>query len=331
LAIIKRFIYPGVNVRAEMSACPISVESKSLVTSKIRVIFMHPSPSGILLVGNCILDYVSVVPRFPQEDDEIRALYSYQTMGGNAANSALILQQLGHRVDLMCSLAQDEAADQIRSQLEHAHVNYHLCQTFASGSTPASTVWLSRQNASRTIVHHRGLEELSLRHLQQVDWSIFEWIHFEGRNIETLSKLLPEVHAKGAMISLEIEKPRKGIEELVPYANTIVISSHYLKAKAFGAEEVMRKFRSMNPQANMVCTLGSKGLQGLNCADELITIKAVPVDHPVDTLGAGDCFIAGLVSCLVQQYNFEQAMLFATKLAATKIQVKGLTAGEFPV
>lgn len=314
-----------------MLACVISVESKFSVTSQIRLIFMVSLSLKTLFVGNCTLDHVFVLPRFPREDDELRALDYEQTIGGNVVNSAFILQQLGFNVDLMCSLARDDAAGKIRMELGLAHIDHHLCQTFAAGSTPVSTIWLSQPHGRRTIAHYRDLEELSLQHLRQVDYACYEWIHFEGRNIENLRKLLPALYSTGLSISLEIEKPRERIEELVPYVNTIIISSHYLKAKAAGAEEVMREFRLMNPQLNMVCTLGSKGLVALNSSDEIITIKAQPVHDPVDTLGAGDCFVAGLVSYLAQHYTFEQALAFANKLAARKIQVKGLRLEEFPV
>lgn len=314
-----------------MLACVISVESNSPVSSKNRIIFVVKTSLKILLVGNCIQDHVFTLPRFPPEDDEMRAQHRSLVLGGNACNSAQVLQQLGHEVHLMCSLAQDAAADWIRQQLVKARIAIDLCQTFTSGSTPVSSIWLNQQNGSRTIVHHRDLPELTLQHLQQINPADFDWIHFEGRNIETLSKFLPSLQASGVPMSLEIEKQRTDIQRLAPFVDTIVISSQYLKQRNISAPEAMQELKLLNPGSNLVCTLGSNGLVALKSNDELISIKTETVQQAVDTLAAGDCFIAGLISRLCQQQTFETALQFANKLAARKIQFRGLIFEEIPV
>lgn len=69
----------------------------------------------------------------------------------------------------------------------------------------------------------------------------------------------------------------------------------------------------------------------MNSNNEIITLDAVPVDQVIDTLGAGDSFIAGLVSRLSQQHKFETALKFANKLAARKIQFQGIRFEVIPV
>lgn len=285
--------------------------------------------SKVLLVGNCVLDQVYRLPNFPAENEEIRAVESFQELGGNACNSGQILRQLGHEVQLMSALAQDVYSNDIRLLLKHAHINYRLCEFYASGSTPVSTIWLNQQNASRTIVHYRDLAELSLQQLRQIRAKAFDWIHFEGRNIDNLKTVLPEIAGQGTSISLEIEKAREGIEQLIPFADTVVISSHYLKQKNLSPVDALAEFKILNPEVNMVCTLGEKGLIAQYPGSNIIKIRAESIPCPVDTRGAGDCFIAALVSHLVQHYDFETALRFASKLAARKIEVQGMKVGAF--
>lgn len=291
---------------------------------------MSVTPFKILLVGNCILDQVYTLPRFPQEDDEIRALSETRVLGGNACNSAQVLQQLGHEVHLMCSLAGDTTARWIRQQLADLKINTDLCQAFTDGATPVSSIWLNEQNGSRTIVHYRDLPELQLPQLQQLNPEDYHWIHFEGRNIQTLTKFLPTLQHSGVSVSLEIEKQRTGIEQLIPFVDTVIISSHYLRQRKLSAIEVIEELKPLNSACQLVCTLGPSGVVAKNSNDEIIRLKAEPLVQQVDTLGAGDCFIAGLVSHLCQQQSFETALQFANTLAAHKIQHKGLKLEVLP-
>ena len=291
---------------------------------------MSVTPLKILLVGNCILDQVYTLPRFPQEDDEIRALSETRALGGNACNSAQVLRQLGHEVYLMSSLAGDMTAEWIRQQLAGLKINTDLCQTFPDSATPVSSIWLNEQNGSRTIVHHRDLLELQLPQMQQLHPEDYDWIHFEGRNIQALTQFLPSLQHSGVSVSLEIEKRRTGIEQLIPFVDTVIISSHYLRQRKLSAIEAIEELKSLNSACQLVCTLGPSGVLAKNSSDEIIRLKAEPLAQQVDTLGAGDCFIAGLVSHLCQQQSFETALQFANTLAAQKIQHKGLKLEALP-
>ena len=53
-------------------------------------------------------------------------------------------------------------------------------------------------------------------------------------------------------------------------------------------------------------------------------MEAEPIKQIVDTNGAGDCFIAGLISSLAAGDGFATALEFARRLAANKIQHEGM-------
>ncbi len=276
------------------------------------------------VVGNCIVDQVMIIPAFPQQDDEFRALQSYRSVGGNACNSARVLAKLGHPVDLMASMANDPESDWLLQQLHAKGVATGLCPRLHGQSTPLSSIWLNQENGSRTIAHYRELAELSVQQLSRLQDNRFAWIHFEGRNIEVLSQFFKG--SKGlnnTPFSLELEKARPGIELLLPYISTAIVSSHYLKHNEESAEQCMERLRSINPGMNIVCTLGENGLLAMDSAGNMISIAAQPVTKVVDSIGAGDCFIAGLISGLVKGEDFEQALEYANQLAALKIQQRG--------
>ena len=280
--------------------------------------------SIILLIGNCIVDQIWQLEHFPAQDEEMRALAKTRVMGGNACNSARVLAMLGDQVELVSSLAQDAWGDWLLQQLSAQGISTQYCRQLTGFSTPESSIWLSRANGSRTIVHHRNLPELTLTELRQIPVENYQWIHLEGRNIETLATYLTELGGFNGRISLEIEKNRAGIESLLALVDVVIVSSAYLKSTGQTAEQCMTVFQRYNPALDVVCTLGEQGLIACDSASRMTRIEAEPVDRVVDTIGAGDCFIAGLIQQMVGQHDFHSALQVANRLAAKKIQHEGL-------
>ena len=59
----------------------------------------------ILLNGIATLDIINQLDHYPLEDSEVRALNQISRIGGNAANSSIVLQQLGVNAHLIASRA----------------------------------------------------------------------------------------------------------------------------------------------------------------------------------------------------------------------------------
>lgn len=278
----------------------------------------------ILLVGNATIDQVFSLTHFPHENEEMRALDKTEVIGGNACNSAQVLAQLGESVELMCSLADDNTGFWLKQQIEQLGIGISMCMQHRGYATPLSSIWLNQQNASRSIVHYRNLPEISLADLQQIQGDRYSWIHFEGRNIPTIRDYLPSLEMRRDSLSLEIEKPREDIESLLPYVGTVIVSRDYLRAHEMTAHGCIDRLKAINPKLNIVCTLGEEGFLAIDHEGQMIERTAVPVIHVVDTRGAGDCFIAGLISQQVRAKSFATALDYASELAAKKIQLMGM-------
>lgn len=280
--------------------------------------------ADILLVGNCVLDQIWELAQYPTEDQETRVLSKDRMLGGNACNSAQVLHDLGNEVELVSSFANDSTAAWMLNELASKGISTRFSSLKNTGISAESSIWLNSQNGSRTIVHHRDLAELSLRDLQKIPLQRFQWIHFEGRNIHNLQKFLVLQKNIRHITSLEIEKPRGGIEQLITSVNTVIVSRAYLQHRQISASQCIREFSLLNPSANIVCTLGESGVLAQSDQGKRISLPAEKVSKVIDTTGAGDCFIAGLIHRLTNQDDFESALVFANELAARKIQIKGL-------
>lgn len=226
-------------------------------------------------------------------------------------------------------MADDIEADWLRQQLQHRGIGLQYTQTIPQGQTPLSSIWIDQIQGERTIVHHRDLDELSLAHLQSIDVASYDWLHLEGRNIETIFAYLKGENSIPCSLSMEIEKPRDGIEDLLAFANHVFVSEHYLDALGINAEQCLKRFMLINPQLKVICTLGDKGLLACHSGHDTTRFDAPAVEQIVDSNGAGDSFIAGYIHAMLDHADFDSALEFASRLAADKIQHQGMVISEF--
>jgi ketohexokinase len=286
--------------------------------------------SQILLAGTATLDIVNTVDRYPQEDAEVRASASRTASGGNAANTAAVLASLGHRAHLCAVLADDPSAGRVRDSLQQAGVDLRHCPQ-RHGATPTSYITISAANGSRTIVHHRDLPELDSEDLASVALEDYDWLHFEGRNVATTAHQirLARRRLRDQPISVEIEKPRPGIQRLLAYADLLLFSRGFAHASGFTtADALLTAIRPQAPQAILVCAWGDEGAWALAPGDrrrfDCVQAPAFGTGPVVDTLGAGDTFNAGIIDALCSGTMLEEALAHANRLAGLKVAREGL-------
>ncbi|WP_018863056.1 PfkB family carbohydrate kinase [Thioalkalivibrio sp. ARh3] len=277
----------------------------------------------ILTTGIATLDHTLDVECYPCEDDEVRALASSSQPGGNATNTARILAQFGHRVALAAVLAEDRAGVWLRERLVAAGLDIGACPR-SPGATPTSHILRSRASGSRTIVHHRGLPELSAAELRRIAWEEYDWLHFEGRQPGTLSEILPRVReaVTDQPISLELEKPRPGLEACLEWADVLMLSRGWAEGVGARPEEAVAELARRYPGRIVTVTAGAEGAW-LAQDNHQVYCAPTPGLRVVDSVGAGDTFNAGLINALVSGEPPEQALVAAVRLAERKLQQAG--------
>ncbi|MDQ5770262.1 PfkB family carbohydrate kinase [Thiothrix subterranea] len=281
--------------------------------------------SFILVTGNATLDIVNVVEHYPQEDEEMRAVQQWRETGGNAANVAQVLAAHLHRCDFCGLIAQDNDGDHIFSALGEKSIGLEYAVRQA-GKSPVSYITLNQQNGSRTIVHHRDLVELTAADFCRIPVSHYDWLHFEGRNVAELATMLAYAHDNifDQPVSLEIEKVRDGLEDLIPQVDLVMFPRAYAQAHGFqDAESFLRDRQAKHGKVWMTCTWGAEGAWAIDQLGVVFHAPALAVEV-VDTLGAGDVFNACLIHALATGQLLEEALHYAVKMAGRKVQQQGL-------
>ncbi|PTB62873.1 Ribokinase-like protein [Trichoderma citrinoviride] len=219
-------------------------------------------------------------------------------------------------------------------------VNLELCLYREAHTQPASSYIIrSEQTGSRTIVNYNDLPEMTVGEFEAVvrRFSASEdtWWHFEGRIPDTTLECVRTLRDKlpNAQISVEVEKPgRDGLRELAAEADVVFYSKSWAESCGHGSAEscLIDEQRRRKAKSLALCTWGAEGAAALRQPSEQVIrcpvesrAKSISV---VDSVGAGDTFVAGMLYSLVcrsRDWDVSHGLRFAVHLATTKVQREG--------
>lgn len=276
----------------------------------------------ILCVGIATVDIVNHVSSYPAEDSEVRALQQQVRIGGNAANTALVLAQLGDEVAWAGCLSDGPDAGLARETFRDYGVEIGHATVIPGAHMPTSYVILSRVTGSRSIVHYRNLPEYTADAFSRIDLRNFDWVHFEGRSVDQLASMIKRARGTcGLPVSLEVEKPRQGIGALFCEADLLMFSGDYLRVRGAQPGEFLKAL----PGGGMAtCTLGEQGAWARDFEGNILHVQAHHPAQVVDTLGAGDVFNAGLLHAVTHGVPMSDALSQANRLAGEQCGKEGL-------
>ena len=275
----------------------------------------------ILGVGIATLDIINTVADYPDEDSEVRAIDQRRSRGGNATNTLTVLAGLGNACSWAGVLPTEPEAVEVEMQLADAGIGMDYVMRLQQGKVPTSYITLNRRNGSRTIIHYRDLPEYRSEWFSHIDLQRFDWIHFEGRAPHELALMLDRAVRCKSRFSLEVEKPREGIERLLHLPEVLLFSRQYAREKGFDNAAAFLEAHALHAgeaRPLLFCSWGDAGAWALTRDDMLYHQPAFEVPTVVDTVGAGDVFNAGIIHGLLCGMPVEDVLREAARLAAIK-------------
>ncbi|KAL9623209.1 MAG: hypothetical protein Q9160_002524 [Pyrenula sp. 1 TL-2023] len=306
--------------------------------------------NSLVAVGACYLDTILTVSHYPTEDSKLRASTLSHRRGGNVPNTLEVLQKLLllqpapspppplYLLSVLPS-SHSPASQQIASSLAGPNVSLaHCLHREAFTQAPSSYVIRSQSNDSRTIVNYNELPEMTVEEFVGVARELegkARVYHFEGRNPDVTRECI--VHLRqtypDVKVSVEIEKPgRMGLGILAKMSDVAFFSQGWVEDSSGykTPQSCLRHHCITSAATHMFCTWGDKGAYGI--AKGLIEAHSdawkpeggeVKV---VDTIGAGDTFIAGVLYAIFfsgEDWELQRIMDFANELAGRKVHQAG--------
>ncbi|KAK2809559.1 hypothetical protein FQN50_003612 [Emmonsiellopsis sp. PD_5] len=163
------------------------------------------------------------------------------------------------------------------------------------------------------------------------------WFHFEGRIPDVTLQCIHYLrhdHPEDK-ISVEIEKPgREGLQELAAEADVVFYSKSWAVGNGYkSAMECLEAQSPLTPKATLLCcTWGEEGAACMDKKQETSVNSStykVEQGQVVDTIGAGDTFIAGILYALIYRekpaggFDVSDLVDFANRIAGRKVEREG--------
>ncbi|WP_081619863.1 carbohydrate kinase family protein [Rhizobium sp. 2MFCol3.1] len=289
-----------------------------------------------MIVVDVIVDGLEAMPR-PGETGRVSSVTL--ASGGDAINEAFAIAKLGNNVGLMGLIGQDSQGQFIRDRCVHYGVSTEGLHADPERSTTTSIVlldksgersFLSERNAS---IGAYGPEHVDLDIIRPGLKALSIGSIFTSQPFDTkaLAPLLRKAKSVGAITVADMVMDQQGygldgLAEAWEYLDYVVPSE--LEAQIFTGstdpKAIAADFRRRGVK-NVILKRGSQGVVGFVDGEEVACPAfSVPV---IDTTGAGDNFVGGLVHCLVRKMPLADTLRFASAVAGLSVQAVGAGAG----
>ncbi|KJF45667.1 carbohydrate kinase family protein [Draconibacterium sediminis] len=258
--------------------------------------------------------------------------------GGAPMNVALHLNAIGLNAAIASSVGNDDAGQQLLGFLQNSEVDTSLIQTDENLPTSEVLVHLDEHNnASYEICEPVAWDNIQLsdelaKKAQNTGLIIYGSLAARKQTTrETLLKLLDNNAVKLIDVNLRQPYDKQDVLELL-LAKSDIVKLNDDELRVFAGwngiegktEEELIKWFVQHYKVEMLCvTRGDKGA--------VMYYENKFYEHPgfkvnaVDTVGAGDAFLAGLVAAFLQKKSHAEAITFACATGAFVASKAGAT------
>lgn len=308
----------------------------------------------ILVVGDIILDinYFTVTKRkAPEADIPIYNVVQQESILGGCAQVAKTLKLMDNNIELISVLGDDEYGKQIQNLLKNKQIESKLFidphrkttqkhRTFFSNSfdgkpshtSSPPTTSLITQFTPNHLVNRLDIEDVVSIN-SNLETEIFEYIKKKtdldavilsdyNKGVLTLSLCRNIIQYCNEKNILTFVDPK--LDDVSKYQNCFCFKPNMLEAKqitdANKTGEIFKSlYKTIFPK-NIIITDSNKGVYVNNSRNIISGKNDVNV---VDVTGAGDVFIAVLVSCFLQNRNILSSSKIAQFIASKSVEYIG--------
>jgi sulfofructose kinase len=268
-------------------------------------------------VGQCSLDYVGRIERFPLPDTKCEFQNLTIQGGGPVATALVALSRWGVPCAFAGVVGDDPFGDTIRQSLETEGVDLSGLMTRTPAASQFAFIAAERQDGRRTIFWQRPTgaplqpEEVQIPLLKQC-----QALHTDGLFPEATLAACREARRAGIPVFVDAGSWREGMPEIARCSDYFIASEACGMAISEGGAplEACRKILEFGAQVAAV-TLGSRGYVALTSGGQCIEKPAYTVDA-VDTTGCGDMFHAGFLYGILKGLSVEESLDLAAWSAA---------------
>ena len=301
---------------------------------------MPDSNFDVMCVGILVADlFVPPLPRLPIPGELQLVDDMLLAAGGCAANAAMDLAKLGVRTAVCGKVGNDFFAGFVRDELQSKGLDVAGIRASATAPT-ARTVILPVTGDDRRYIHAVGanaelrVEDINLDQLAQARvLFVGGYLLFPGMQPAALAQVFQFARERGIQTVLDVAGPKaeQGLEPLAPVLpfTDVFLPNQDEAAAMTGEADPWRQaeiFAGLGARTTVI-TLGAEGVV-VRTPSQSLAAPALPLEF-VDGSGAGDAFAAGYIVGLLEGWDLERTLAFATAIGGSACTRLGTTAGVF--
>lgn len=282
--------------------------------------------SDILVVGSLNADLVVRAPRFPQPGETISGEDLRIIPGGKGANQAVAAARQGASVSMLGRVGQDSFGPELINNLHQNGVDTSHVRIDSQSATGTAIIVVDSKGQNSIVLSPGANGKVSPADVNAVSFSGYKLLLLQHEiPLEAVASAAQRAKGSGVRVLLNPAPARALSDELISLPDFILPNETELSLLTnqpvydiSSAEKAAKTLLEHGAQ-NVIVTLGTNG--ALIVSNKQVTHVNTYKVEVVDTTAAGDAFIGGFASALLQDRPLEEAVRYGCAcgaLATTK-------------
>ncbi len=251
----------------------------------------------VCVVGSINLDLVADSPRLPRPGETVTGASLRRSPGGKGANQALAARRLGAEVVMVGAVGADAMADEALALLDTGGVDLRSIRRVPDAATGVALIVVDTAGENQITVASGANHRLTADHVTEA-WSsaAFDAVlcQFEIED----GALVAAARLATGLFCVNAAPARPVPDEVLQRADVIIVNE--LEHRAL-------RDRLVDGPALVVVTEGPRGAHILRRGRRVAEARPPKVDA-IDTVGAGDAFVAAFVVALASGLDESSAL-----------------------
>jgi len=292
--------------------------------------------SRVICVGNAVVDII--VRNGPDTTPDGMTQFSetiHMHVGGDAVNEAVSMSAMDNEVTLYTVIGNDALGGAFLQMIKDKGLSTDgiIKDQKYSTTTTVVTVGANGEHGCMTLRDGAAANMRYSKDIFQIDFtgakllSVASLFWSKGQQEEDLINLFKTAKKAGVMTAADMVLDQsymtlKDIEGALKYIDYLVPSFH--EASHFTGKNTPEEIAEEFHRRGVNTVVLKMGAEGVFASSEGKTYRVATIaDKVVDTLGAGDNFVAGFLTGIVDGLDLEKALYFGSAASAITISQYG--------
>ncbi len=281
----------------------------------------------ISVFGSINMDLTFQVPSLPSMGETTLTPEFTEAVGGKGANQAIAAVRDGANTRFAGRVGDDAFGEQVTSALRNEGINVEAL-TAVPGKTALASIWVDERGDNMIIVASGANARLTSEALSATTLNSETLVVLQMEvPVAEIEAVIAKAKQSGARVLLNLAPALPISDDALRQVDILVLNEHeartlcdQLKLSASTAEEQVAALHVLL-EASVIITLGADGVMAMH-QGQGYRAPAFPVE-PVDTTGAGDCFVGVFAAALDAGLAFEDALARAAVAGSLACTIVG--------